>query len=77
LVAKVVPAQELKTATRELAEKLARNAPAAIAATKMLVQRAPASSIEQQLDAERDAIIDCMHTDDFRASIDKFLRKGK
>ena len=34
LVVKVVPAAELKAATRELAHRLAQNAPAAIAATK-------------------------------------------
>ena len=77
LVVKTVPAMELKAATRELAHRLAQNAPAAIAATKMLVQRAPLSSVKQQLDAERDAIIDCMHTDDFRIAIDKFTRKEK
>ena len=77
LVTKVVPAMELKAATRELALRLAQNAPAAIAATKRLVQRAPKNSIEHQLDAERDAIIDSMHTDEFRTAIDKFLRKGK
>ena len=33
--------------------------------------------IEQQLDAERDAIIDCMHTDEFRAAVMKFTSKGK
>lgn len=77
LVTKVVPATELKAATRELAYRLAQNAPAAIAATKMLIQRAPLSPIVQQLDAERDAIIACMHTDDFRTAIGKFMRKGK
>src|SRR5579872_1630561 len=77
LVAKVVPPAELKAATREFALRLAQNAPAAIAATKRLVQRAATSPIAQQLDAERDAIIDCMHTDDFRAAIERFLRKGK
>ena len=77
LVTKVVPAVELKAATRELALRLAQNAPAAIAATKRLVQRAPNNSIEHQLDAERDAIVDCMHTDEFRAAIEKFLHKGK
>ena len=41
------------------------------------MQRAPGNSIEHQLDAERDAIIDCMHTDEFRAAIARFLRKGK
>jgi len=77
LVTKVVPAVELKAATRELALRLAQNAPAAIAATKRLMQRARQNSIEHQLDAERDAIIDSMHTNEFRAAIDKFLRKDK
>lgn len=77
LVVKVVPAPELKAATRELAQRLAQNTIAAIAATKMLVQRAPTNPIEQQLAAERDAIIDCMHTDEARAAIEKFTRKGK
>src|SRR6476619_933971 len=40
LVAKVVPATELKAATRELAQRLAQNAPAALAATKALNKRA-------------------------------------
>jgi enoyl-CoA hydratase/carnithine racemase len=77
LVIRMVPATELKAATRELAHRLAQNAPAAIAATKMLIQRAPTNPIEQQLEAERDAIIDCMLTDEARAAIEKFTRKGK
>jgi enoyl-CoA hydratase/carnithine racemase len=77
LVAKVVPAVELKAATRELALRLAQNAPAGLAATKALIHRATVTSIEQQLDAERDAIIDCMHTDEFRVAVKKFTSKGK
>jgi len=77
LVAKVVPAVELKAATRELALRLAQNAPAGLAATKALIHRAPTTPIEQQLDAERDAIIDCMHTEDFKAAVKRFLSKGK
>jgi len=77
LVVKVVPAAELKAATRELALRITQNAPAAIAATKRLIRHAPKSSIEHQLDAERDAIIDCMHTEEFRAAIEKFMQKGK
>ena len=75
LVAKVVPAAELKTATRELAERLAQNAPAALAATKALIHRAHITPIEQQLDDEREAVIDCMRTDEFRAAAKKFARK--
>ena len=77
LVAKVVPASELKAATRELALRLAQNAPAALAATKALIHRAHVTPIEAQLDSERDAIIDCMHTDEFRAAVKKFTSKGK
>jgi enoyl-CoA hydratase/carnithine racemase len=77
LVAKVVPAAELKAATHELALRLAQTAPAGIAATKALIHRAPMTPIEQQLDAERDAIIDCMHTDEFKVAVKKFTSKGK
>jgi enoyl-CoA hydratase/carnithine racemase len=77
LVARVVPAGELKAATREFALRLAQNAPAGLAATKALIQRAPTTPIEQQLDAERDAIIDCMHTEEFRVAVKKFTSKNK
>src|SRR3954466_7483761 len=77
LVAKVVPAADLKAATLELARRLAQNAPAGLAATKALIHRARLQPIEQQLDDERDAIIDCMHTDEFRAAVTKFMSKGK
>src|SRR6202008_4144520 len=65
LVAKVVPATELKAATRQFAERLAQNSPAAIAGTKSLIYQAATSSTKQQLDAEEAKIIDAMHTDDF------------
>ena len=77
LIAKVVPATELKAATREFALKLAQTAPAGIAATKALLHRAATTPIEQQLDAERDAIIDCMHTDEFKLAVKKFTSKTK
>ncbi len=77
LVAKVVPAVELKAATRELALRLAQNAPAALAATKALIHQSPVTPIEAQLDSERDAIIGCMQTDEFRVAVKKFMNKGK
>jgi enoyl-CoA hydratase/carnithine racemase len=77
LVVKVVPAAELKAATRELALRLAQNPPAALAATKALVHRAAETPVEQQLDAEKEAIIDCMHTDEFRVAVKKFTSKSK
>jgi enoyl-CoA hydratase/carnithine racemase len=77
LVAKVVPGPELTAATRKLALRLAQNMPAGLAATKALIHRSPTTPVEQQLDAERDAIIGCMQTEDFEAAVKKFTSKGK
>src|SRR3954466_13057620 len=77
LVAKVVPASELAGATHALAQRLAQNVPAGVAATKALIHRAPTSSVEDQLAAERDAIIACMHTEAFRTAVRKFTSKDK
>jgi len=77
LVAKVVPAAELKAATRQFAERLAQNPPAAIRGTKSLVYHAATTPTKQQLDAEEKNIIDAMNTDDFRAAVKKFTSKSK
>jgi enoyl-CoA hydratase/carnithine racemase len=77
LVARIVPAAELKAATRQFAERLAQNPPAAIAGTKALVYQAVVTPTRQQLDAEEEKIIDAMHTDDFRVAVKKFTSKGK
>src|SRR5712675_3754093 len=77
LVAKVVPAAELKAATRQFAERLAQNPPAAIRGTKSLVYQAATTPTKAQLDAEEQNIIDAMNTDDFRAAVKKFTSKSK
>jgi enoyl-CoA hydratase/carnithine racemase len=77
LVAKVVPEAELKTATRQFAERLAQNTPAAIGGTKSLVYQAALTPTKQQLDAEEEKIIEAMQTKDFRIAVKKFTSKGK
>ena len=77
LVAKVVPAAELKAATQKFADRLAQNPPAAIGHTKSLIYQAAVTPTKQQLDAEAEKIIDCMHTDEFRVAVKKFTSKGK
>jgi enoyl-CoA hydratase/carnithine racemase len=77
LVAKVVPADELKAATRQFAERLAQNPPAAIGGTKSLVYQAAVTPVRQQLDAEERKIIEAMQTEEFRAAVKKFTSKGK
>ncbi|MBI5318085.1 enoyl-CoA hydratase-related protein [Bradyrhizobium sp.] len=77
LVARVVPPDELKAATKKLAERLARNPPAAIGATKALLYQATTTPTKAQLAAEEKKIIDCMHTEDFRVAVKKFTSKSK
>jgi enoyl-CoA hydratase/carnithine racemase len=77
LVAKIVPAAELKAATQQFAGRLAQNPLAAIGGTKSLVYQAAVTPTRQQLDAEQEKIIDSMHTDEFRAAVKKFTSKGK
>jgi enoyl-CoA hydratase/carnithine racemase len=77
LVARVIPAAELKAATRKFAERLAQNPPAAIRSTKSLVSQAAVTSTKAQLDAEEAGIIKAMHTDDFRVAVKKFTSKSR
>jgi enoyl-CoA hydratase/carnithine racemase len=77
LVAKIVPAAELKAATQQFAGRLAQNPLAAIGGTKSLVYQAAVTPTRQQLDAEEEKIIDSMHSDEFRAAVKKFTSKGK
>src|SRR5207302_3326613 len=75
LVAKVVPAAELKAATQKFADRLAQNPPAAIGHTKSLIYQAAVTPTKQQLDAEAEKIIDCMQSDEFRVAVKKFTSK--
>jgi enoyl-CoA hydratase/carnithine racemase len=77
LVAKVVPAADLKAATRQFAERLAQNPHAAIAGTKSLIYQAAVTPTKQQLDAEEEKIIEAMLTEEFRVAVKKFTSKGK
>src|SRR3954451_647618 len=77
LVAKVVPALELKAATRQFAERLAQNPIAAIGGTKALIYQAATTPVKQQLDAEEHKIIMAMNTEEFRTAVKKFTSKSK
>lgn len=77
MVTQLVPAAGLRQATRDLAQRIAQNPPAAIAATKALIHQARATPLAQQLDAEVEGIVGCMKTDAFRTAVGKFLSKSK
>lgn len=77
LVARVVPADELKKQTKQLAEQLAHHQAKVIAGTKRLIYQASNTPIKDQLDAEGEQIIDCMLREEFRTAVRKFVSKTR
>jgi enoyl-CoA hydratase len=77
LVSRVVPQAELLPSARELAEKLATQAPLAIAAIKRAVHNGLDRPIEQALEAERKEFAEIRFTDDAIEGITAFLEKRK
>ena len=77
LVNRVVPAAELEAATTALAERLAAGPTHAYGNTKRLLNRALASTLESQLQAEAESFADCAATDDFTEGVRAFVEKRK
>lgn len=77
LVNQVVPEAKLKEATLEIANQLARGPSLAFARTKALLNRALISSLESQLENERQGIGLSGETEDFREALSAFFEKRK
>jgi enoyl-CoA hydratase len=77
LVSRVVPPAELLLAAQELAQKLAAQAPLAIAAIKRAVHKGLDRPIEEALEAERKEFAEIRFTDDAIEGITAFLEKRK
>ena len=72
---RVVPRDQLETATREFAEKLARGPALGLAKTKEMLNREMNMGFESALAAEAVAQALCMQTPDFREAHAAFLEK--
>jgi 2-(1,2-epoxy-1,2-dihydrophenyl)acetyl-CoA isomerase len=77
LVNQVVPEAKLKETTLEIANQLARGPSLAFARTKALLNRALISSLESQLENERQGIALSGETEDFREALSAFFEKRK
>jgi len=75
LVSRVVPPDDLMKAARELAGKIAQQAPLSVELTKMMVWRGLFDRLARQLDLETDAIRICRESEDHRESVKAFLEK--
>ena len=75
LVNRVIPQEEFRTQVAEYAERLAKNAPLALAAIKTSIHRALGSSLDEVLTYEMDEQRRMSRTQDFREGVAAFLEK--
>ena len=75
LVNRVIPQEEFRTQVAESAERLAKNAPLALAAIKTSMHRALGSSLDEVLTYEMDEQRRMSRTQDFREGVAAFLEK--
>ena len=75
VVSRVVPPDELMKVTRELAIRIAQQAPIPVELTKKMVWRGLFDSLARQLDLETWAQRICQQTEDHRESVRAFLEK--
>jgi len=75
LVSKVVPPDELMKAADELASKIAAQPPISIEFSKRMVWRSRFDALAWQVDMESWGMRICSGTEDFRASVEAFMKK--
>lgn len=75
LLNRVVAAERLAAVTDDLAARLARREPHALAHLKRLLRLAGQQSLEAQLQAERAAFLDCAGRLEFAAAVDGFFAR--
>lgn len=76
LLTRVVPLASLVDATRDMAERLVLFEAPALGHLKRLLRSASEHSLEEQLDAEQAAFIDCVGRPEFIRSIDTFYAQS-
>lgn len=75
LLNRVVAAERLAAVTDDLAARLGRREPHALAHLKRLLRLAGQQSLEAQLQAERAAFLDCAGRPEFAAAVDGFFAR--
>ncbi len=75
LINKVVPTDQLASATAQYATRLASGPRGAIARTKALLNAAPETDLADQLVAEAKSFADCAVSADFREGVAAFVEK--
>ena len=74
-VSRIVDGDSLVASALETAAALAANAPISMRLTKELLGRAYEVDLEMMLELEREALADCIESDDYREGMSAFLEK--
>ena len=77
LINRIVPAKRLLEESLDLAGQLAQRSASALARTKALLNASLDSTLAQQLEAERQGLLDSMDEPDFREAIEAFFAAKK
>jgi enoyl-CoA hydratase/carnithine racemase len=77
LVNWIVSEERLADETLRIARKIAANAPAAIAATKLLFQRSRGQDLPAQMGDEVEALVSCMQNERFKSALAKLARSSE
>lgn len=75
LINRVVPAAELESTTTALAQRLAAGPTLAYGAMKRLMRESLQRTLPEQLDAEKQAFVQCAGTEDFRNGVEAFHQR--
>ncbi len=73
----VVPGGDLRAHTQQLAARLAAGPTKAFAKTRLLLNMSLNSDLDQQLDREQAAFLECAASDDFAEGVSAFLDKRR
>jgi enoyl-CoA hydratase/carnithine racemase len=74
-VSRIVASDHVVASALEAAETIAANAPLSVRLAKELLGRAYEVDLEMMLELERDALADCIETEDYREGMTAFLEK--
>ena len=75
LVNRVVPAEELERSVRDLANRIAHNAPLTVRAIKRSAQELRKEPERRDFSAAREAIRECFESEDFAEGVKAFMEK--
>jgi 2-(1,2-epoxy-1,2-dihydrophenyl)acetyl-CoA isomerase len=73
IISRIVAAEELQQAARQLADRVAALPPDAVRRTRDLLRASVANDLDMQLRAERDAVAEAVATDAFVGGVRKFM----